>query len=204
MARVELMLGRRPMEEGATVADINESVVTLAPVKSNLGRWPRSLNLRIVEAGDSARVDVIGETNSTADDLCAQDKPRTARKTSDAEEVIRRLLADGQFHRQREVEEAATVAGISEKTSKRAKKSMGVTSRQREREWWWQLPPQEDKGGVSDPVAPWPPEADAPLTSIDNRYLEEPEGHGVIGPHKPLEGHLTADVADFDDGVVVP
>ena len=67
MARVELMLGRRLIEEGATVADVVESTVTLAIVKSNLGKWPPSLNMRIAEHGESARIEMIGETNTTAD-----------------------------------------------------------------------------------------------------------------------------------------
>ena len=89
MARVELMLGRRPVEEGTTVTDTHESVVTLAIVKCNNGRWAPSLNLAIVEDGESARIEVVGETEATADDLCAMAKPHVALKMGEAEETIR-------------------------------------------------------------------------------------------------------------------
>ena len=199
MARIELMLGRRPTEEGASGTDVDESVVTLAPVKSNLGKWPRSLNMRIVEAGGSACLEVIGETDSTADDLCAQDRPHMAPKTGNAEKLIRRVLADGEWHRQREVEVAAKAAGIPDKTLKRAKKGVGVHSRQHSREWWWQLVLQEARGDVSSPLAPWPPEPDGPLISSHSRKLEKAEGHRATGPCAAQGGPLTTDGADLDN-----
>lgn len=190
MARVELMLGRRPVEEGATVADAHESVVTLATIKNNLGRWAPSLNLAIVEAGDSARMEIIGETEATADDLCAQQKPRTALKTGSAEELIRRTLDDGQWHRQREIMDAAEKSEIGEKTVKRAKKALAVQSQQRSDGWWWRLP-QGDKGGT---VAPWPPDPVGrvvPLPMNNINRLEDSDSQGATGPHTPPAVPLT-------------
>ncbi len=138
MARNELMLGRLPTEEGA---EADESIVTLAPVKSNLGKWSRSLDLRIVEVGESARVDVVGETDSTANDLCLQERPRLTRKTDEAASLLRRILGDGQEHCYREIREAAKAEGISYRTLERAKAALGIASVQRAQEWWWRLVP---------------------------------------------------------------
>jgi hypothetical protein len=178
MARVELMLGRRPVEDGATLADTHESVVTLATIKNNLGKWAPSLNLAIVEAGESARIDVIGETDSTADDLCAPDKPRTALKTGTAEELIRRILSDGQWHRQREIMAAAETSDIGEKTVKRAKKTLPVQSEQRSDGWWWRLT-HGDRPKTLSLCPPDPVGGAVPMPSYSNEYLE---GQRVIGP----------------------
>jgi hypothetical protein len=139
MAAIELMLGRRVVDGESTNVDVNESVVTLATVKNNTGKWARSLNMRIVECGESARLEVIGETDSSADDLVAQDKPRTARKTEDAETLVRRILADGEWHAQKDVEDARDAAGISYGTLRRAKDSLGVESRKFGSAWKWRM-----------------------------------------------------------------
>jgi hypothetical protein len=139
MAAIELMLGRRVIDGESTNVDVNESVVTLATVKNNTGKWARSLNMRIVECGESARLEVIGETDSSADDLVAQDKPRTARKTEDAETLVRRILADGEWHAQKDVEDARDAAGISYGTLRRAKDSLGVESRKFGSAWKWRM-----------------------------------------------------------------
>lgn len=139
MAAIELMLGRRVIDGESTNVDVSESVVTLATVKNNTGKWARSLNMRIVECGESARLEVIGETDSSADDLVAQDKPRTARKTEDAETLVRRILADGEWHAQKDVEDARDTAGVSYATLRRAKDSLGVESRKFGSAWKWRL-----------------------------------------------------------------
>ena len=196
MARVEFMLGRRPVEEGATVADTHESVVTLATVKNNLGKWAPSLNLAIVEAGESARMEIIGETEATADDLCAPDKPRTALKTGTAEDLIRRILADGQWHRQREVMAAADDIEIGEKTVKRAKKTLPVQSEQRSDGWWWRLT-QGDRPKTLSLCPPDPVGETVPLPSYNNEYLD---GQRVIGPqgHPCPSGGQAVDNAALD------
>lgn len=190
MARIELMLGRPPIEDG-TNADADTSIVTLAPVKSNLGRWPRSLNMRIVEVGESARIEILGVTDSTADDLCAPERPKMARKTDDAEAMLRRILGDGQEHRQREIREAATAADIGWRTVMRSKADMDIRSIQRDREWWWYATPGT--------VAAWHPGTltDAgTLTSNNNTYLG-PQSAIVPGAHTvPGSGILTGDGED--------
>jgi hypothetical protein len=142
MARIELMLGRRPSTDLA--ADVvDDSSVILAPVKSNLGKWPRSLHARIVEAGDTARMEFIGESDATADDLVAQDRPRTARKTEDAEALLRRLLGDGEWHPQKEIDEERSAAKISYSTLNRVKAELRIECKQRAKNVWeWRLPRQ--------------------------------------------------------------
>ena len=143
MAAIEMMLGRRVIDGESTNADVNESVVTLATVKNNTGKWARSLNMRIVESGESARLEVIGETDSTADDLVAQDKPRTARKTEDAEALLRRVLGDFGWHLQKEIDEERSAAKISYSTLNRVKTELRIECKQRAKNVWeWRLPRQ--------------------------------------------------------------
>jgi hypothetical protein len=184
------MLGRRVSDPEAATVDVDESIITLATVKNNLQKWAPSLNMRIVEAGESARLEVIGETKSTADDLCAQARPRTARKTGSAEEIIRRILSDGQWHRQIEIESAAAKAEVSESTLKRAKKSLGVDSIKRGSAWLWQLP----KGFNSSESESHEPlgrdVACEPLHSNNNNNLGFEEGQGVQESHSPTDEPL--------------
>jgi hypothetical protein len=189
MARVELMLGRRPVEEGATVADTHESVVTLATVKNNLGKWAPSLNLAIVEAGESARMEIIGETEATADDLCAQDKPKTARKVDAAADILRRVLADGEWHRWQEIYDAAQKADISAETVKRAKGEVRAESRQRagSNGWWWRID-QSTKGECACPSDPLPSCPSDPLPSNNIKYLEGQSIRGSQIQTYPPEG----------------
>ena len=142
MARIELMLGRRPSTELA--ADVVEdSAIILAPVKSNLGRWPRSLCARIVEAGNTAKVEFIGESDATADDLVSQDRPRTARKTEGAEALLRRVLGDFEWHLQKEIDREREAEGISYSTLNRVKTELRIECKQRAKNVWeWRLPRQ--------------------------------------------------------------
>jgi hypothetical protein len=143
MAAIELMLGRRVIDGESTNVDVSESVVTLATVKNNTGKWARSLNMRIVECGESARLEVIGETDSSADDLVAQDKPRTARKTEDAAALLRRVLGDFEWHPQKEIDHEREAAGISYSTLNRVKAELRIECKQRAKNVWeWRLPRQ--------------------------------------------------------------
>jgi hypothetical protein len=195
MARIELMLGRRPVEEGATVVDTHESVATFATVKNNLGRWAPSLNIAIIEAADSARVEIIGETKTTADDLCAPDKPRTARKTGDAEELIRLALADGQWHRQREIMDAAERAEIGERTLKRAKAELPVQSQKRSDGWWWRLA----NSATGEAVPPWPPCPVGEAGTVPSYNNEHLGSNRATGPHTHTPGPVTQEGQDAED-----
>jgi len=102
------------------------------------------------------------------DDLVAQDKPRTARKTEDAETLVRRILADGEWHAQKDVEDARDAAGISYGTLRRAKDSLGVESRKFGSAWKWRM----SKCSLSQALrtlAPW--HVPARLTQKVNTFI---------------------------------
>jgi hypothetical protein len=151
MARIELMLGRLHPEEGA---ETDEALVTLATIKNNLTRWPRSLDLRVVEVGESARMEVVGETGTTADDLCSQERPRAATKANEAASMLRELLKDGQWHPYTEIAQAADQAQMSRNTLNRAKQALGVDSKQFADGWHWRAGGQEPNTGT---VGLWAP-----------------------------------------------
>jgi hypothetical protein len=203
MAAIEMMLGRRVVDGEATNVDVNESVVTLATVKNNCGKWARSLNMRIVERGESARLEVLGETDSSADDLVAQDKPRMARKTEDAEALLRRILGDGEWHAQRGIEAEAKAADISHRTLERAKADLGVQSRQRARMWEWCLPRQTAMDPLCGGLAAWRPEDAGGLTSNNSSSLESSDSQDATPPHTPPGGSLTA-AGPLTDGFEPP
>jgi len=191
MARIELMLGRRPPTDGPTADNVDDASVILAPVKSNLGKWPRSLHARIVEAGGSARMEFLGVSDATADDLCAQDRPRMARKTEDAEALLQRVLGDGEWHAQRGIEAEAKAADISHRTLERAKVGLGVQSRQRARMWEWCLPRQTAMDPLCGGLAAWRPEDAGGLTSNNSSSLESSDSQDATSPHTPPGGSLT-------------
>jgi len=191
MADIELMMGRRPVEEGATATDAHESVITLATVKNNTGRWAPSINFAIVEAEQSARLEPLGETASTADDLCGQDRPRIAHRTSEAEALLRRILADGEWHRETEIEAEAAKGEISIATLRRAKKALRVEATKRGVNWFWSLKvittphPEHDEHLEHD-------EMREHLHSNNNNYLEGQDDQGDHDTQSPPHDHLDA------------
>jgi hypothetical protein len=147
-----------------------------------------------VEVGESARIEVVGETDATADDLCAQERPRAATKANEAASMLRELLKDGQWHPYTEIAQAANNAQISLKTLKRAKQAAGVESKQFADGWYWRLVGQ---GATPGTVALWPsaplPGASRSPPDNNNQYLEESEGHRTRGPRTPPTAPLPLD-----------
>jgi putative DNA primase/helicase len=188
MTRIELMLGRKPSpaddaaENGAPKTESgDESEIIFAPVKSNLGRWPSSLSARIVEMAGSPRLEFTGETTTSADELVDQQRPRKGQVIANALDLIGRRLADGQWHRETEIEQELRKADISSSTQKRAKAALHVKSRQKDREWWWCIPRQIHMPGVSGAIEPLKPGRygreqgggeSEPLTSNTNNNLQ--------------------------------
>lgn len=128
--------------------------------------------------------------------------PQKSSKRDDAAEMMRASLADGEWHRQREIIAEMEEAGIAEKTWKRAKSTLGVESRQREREWWWRLP----QGGTRGDVAPWPPgplTESGPLRESNINHLRSSQGQGVTAPQPPSSGPLTENdpLTDSEDAI---
>jgi putative DNA primase/helicase len=188
MARTELMLGRKPQPpakgeetDAAPATDGAEAEIILAIVKSNLGKLPVSLRASIVDAAGSAKIQFLGETTTTADELVEQDRPRKGDAMEAAIALLRRSLADGEWHREREIRHEADTNKISYGTLKRAKKVLEVQSRERSREWWWCIPRQVRMPGVSGADERLKPGPDGrkqgegesePLTSNTNNNLQ--------------------------------
>ncbi|MGO9662408.1 MAG: AAA family ATPase [Polyangia bacterium] len=212
MTRIELMLGKKPCPAddaaengGPKTGSGDESEIILAPVKSNLGRWPSSLSARIVETAGAPRLEFTGETTTSADDLVDQQRPHKGQVMENALDLLRRLLADGQWHRAREIERELQKAGISFSTMKRAKTALEIQSHQNDREWWWLLPPQGTSSpatGANDPLN-YKPSAKQqgggegePLTYNNNNNLQTQNVTGSeSAPREPLAKSGSTDTA---------
>jgi hypothetical protein len=204
MARTELMLGRKPQPpargeetDAAPATDGDDAEIILAIVKSNLGKLPASLRAHIVEAADSAKIQFLGESTTTADQLVEQDRPRKGDAMEAAIALLRRSLADGEWHREREIQHESGKNGVSNATLIRAKKVLGVQSRQRSREWWWCIPRQVRMPGVSGADEHLPPGPDRreqgegesePLTSNTNNKLQ---AQNITGSESTAGASLT-------------
>lgn len=126
----------------------NPAKRVLACVKNNFGERPPSLRYEIVpfknERIDSARIEWLGPTDLTADDILA--RPRHRRPESPAlraESLLRRLLASGPVTRQDALEQAE-IAGLSRTALKKAKANLAIRSRRvgygSHARWIWSLP----------------------------------------------------------------
>jgi hypothetical protein len=181
LARSVLLLGRDESDPETRV---------LASVKCNLTRQPRSLRARIVDTDGVGRIEWLAECDTTADELVAEPSAKHASKRDNAADIIRECLADGEWHRQREVMASLEASDIGEKTWKRAKSRLGIESRQRADGWWWRLV----QGAPSERVAQWPGDPlpnGGPERESNINILYKGEGHGATGPHTPPPGPVT-------------
>ena len=119
----------------------------LACSKMNFGPKPTSLRFQIVSAtvksddGEdipTSKIEWLGESSYTADDLCKPDKASLSTAVAEAVEFLKELLADGGLLPKLVFDEAEE-AGISEATVKRAKKPAGVKSTKTASGWLWEL-----------------------------------------------------------------
>jgi len=119
----------------------------LAQTKSNIAVFPPALAFHMEEtANGMARVAWEGATAHTAAELVAVSPDGEERGALDeACEVLRQILVNGQIDVGTAMVEAKN-AGISERTLKRAKKSLGVVSTRngfgKGAVWFWELPPE--------------------------------------------------------------
>jgi hypothetical protein len=188
LARIVLLLGK---DEGETDGRV------LAAVKANLTRAPRSLRARIVDADGVGRIEWLDECDMTADDLVADTTAPKSTKRNGAVDFLKSTLADGEWHRQREIVAAADEIDLSETTIKRAKATLDIQSRQRSDGWWWRLG-QRPPCGVMTPC-PSDPLGDAgSLRESNNNHLRSSQGQRVTEPQAPSQGHLTDDSGPID------
>ena len=134
------VVGKDPQDDNRRV---------LAPTKNNLARPPRSLMFTLQETeGGAVKVNWLGESEVSAKDLLATPRDEEqADARSEAVEFLQDVLSCGPVPAS-QVKEAAEDAGISERTLKRAKKSLDlITYRENEAgegrgagRWMWKLP----------------------------------------------------------------
>ena len=117
-----------------------------ASVKNSLGPPPPSLLYEIVDDGDGSKVQWLGTSESTADDLLRTTTGNAAPRLDSAVEMLRQLLADSPVLMQ-EVRRQAQRQGIGWRTVEKAKGDLGVRSQQRPEPGvrgpgpsWWFLP----------------------------------------------------------------
>jgi hypothetical protein len=161
----------------------------LAANKHNLSRPASSLAFRIGDAPNgAARVEWGGTSTLTARDILKEPAdPEQKSALSKAKEFLSQELADGPVPAE-EVKEDARGVGISERTLKRAKRELGITSRKRGGVWHWELAREEREAGHSSTVGTVGPlTKDAKDEPADSAYLQEgvqgcQEGQGSQEP----------------------
>ncbi|MCX6361211.1 MAG: AAA family ATPase [Armatimonadetes bacterium] len=134
----------------------DKSCRALACTKCNVAREVRTLLYRPVQSGRAARVEWLGESDLTADQILstARDQP-----SDQAKAFLLELLADGPVG-SKTVTDRATQAGLSTATLNRAKKDLGVQSFRTGTVWEWAL---KDWVPRSDPFADDPRQPTLPM-----------------------------------------
>jgi hypothetical protein len=123
LARVSLLIAKDPENEDRRI---------LAGIKSNLAPLPPSLSYVIENRGDIPKIAWGGTSSHTADALLAI--PQTPEEKSafdEAKDFLLDVLAEGMVNAN-EIFREAKRAGISEKTLRRAKRSLAVRSEKSE------------------------------------------------------------------------
>ena len=110
-------------------------------IKHNVGPRGQSWAYRLVggEENGVPRLRWAGPSDVTIDDLVGAANAGNQAPRNEAVEFLRESLEAGP-RRAGEIERAANDKGITQRTLSRAKKKLGVKSRQKKREWWWSLP----------------------------------------------------------------
>jgi hypothetical protein len=163
-ARSALLAAPDPEDEGGARK-------VLAPVKHNLCVAAPALVYALVQAGDTVRVEWLGESSHTASDLLARPADEEERSAlDDADEFLRTALKDGE-RLAKEVEREANAHGIKPRTLRRARNRAGIPSRKDgfDGPWHWGRPKEanltEDgqRSGTGPLRPPWPPSKPANL-----------------------------------------
>jgi hypothetical protein len=176
-ARSGLLIAKHPEDDGRRV---------LASIKSNLAAPAPSLvfALESTESG-AVRVEWKGETGLDASALLSAPTDHEERSAlSEAQEFLREILAAGGVLA-REAQDEARNAGISERTLKRARSSLGVVAERKGEpgqqgggRWYWRLP--EVKGAT---LKGWPSKHGTDRTDSENAaYTSQNSGTMLRGP----------------------
>jgi RecA-family ATPase len=119
--------------------------IVLAATKMNLAVLPKSLVYTIEPSGTTSRVKWGGHSDCTADDLLASPVSKNSPKLERAKEIIQDILSVG-TRGENEVRQACFEEKISQRTYKRARTELGVTSEKSafDGQWILQLPTEEE------------------------------------------------------------
>jgi len=132
LARVGLLIAKDPENDDRRI---------LAGIKSNLAPLPPSLSYTINNCGDTPKIAWGGTSSHTADALLAvPQSPEENSAFDEAKEFLMEALAGGMINAN-EIMKEAKRAGISEKTLRRAKRSLAIRSEKSEfgGGWLWSL-----------------------------------------------------------------
>jgi hypothetical protein len=132
-ARSSMLMARDPDDDTARI---------IATYASNLAASVPALRLRVIAPDGVQRVEWLGESRLTAEELLSSSISREERSAIDeAEEFVRAELA-GSALEVPELEKRAKQAGVAWATVRRAKKRIGAKSRKSSMDgaWLWHLP----------------------------------------------------------------
>ncbi len=120
--------------------------------KSNFAQKPKSLRFRIVSATvkssdgtdiATSKIEWLGESSYTADDLCKPEKAPLSPAVAEAMEFLEDLLAEGPMPQNQIFIEAKEV-GISEASLRRAQKKLGIKPKKIGSQSIWALPESKE------------------------------------------------------------
>ena len=178
-------IARAEFLRGASDEIEQENARVLACVKTNLSRKPNSRAFLVEEEGGIPKIRWSGEVDMSADRLAESrgNSGRAAEKRDNAAQIIESALADGQWHRQREVVAELEEAGIAERTWKSAKAKLGKDAIQSRKgtkleggDWWWRLAKVHPLHLLHPcTVAPLVPDSDCTLPSNNINKIEDQE-----------------------------
>lgn len=214
-ARVVLLVAKDPEDDGRRI---------LACVKNNLAPFPPALAFKLVSVGHVARLEWEKEpVNYTADELLAvsfqapdSQGEKTERKTAKeaAQEWLVQLLWNGPVA-SKEVDEQIKAAGLSVKTVRNARETLGIIVRRKgyspDAGWEWRLPEPLRRGRNFETGELLPPSQDAqdPLQDAQEAqaffdgqlgHLGRQEGH--LGKVAPEAGGVTSPGFDLEEEAV--
>jgi hypothetical protein len=115
--RSALIVGRDPK---------NPKTQVLASSKSNLGSIPKSLIYALEPSGNVARVGWCGETDLTADDIVAHDRPRKKSTAQQCADFIRETLIEIGSMKLEDLDESCKRFGFSANAIRDGKRLAGV------------------------------------------------------------------------------
>ena len=134
IARVGLLAGVDPENENSRI---------LACVKNNLAPKPPSLKYEMEPVGDYFRIRWVGVSEKTANDILVLSNENQS-AIDEAKEFLKDILSNGPV-KASDVFKQGREIGLSEKTIKRAKKMLEITSLKLDFSsgWVWQFPLEE-------------------------------------------------------------